>query len=410
MDAIQRLRTKAQANKKLTTTKEQKVTVKQEQGKQVIVIEPTAPDTIYVPYYDPAVVYGSWPYPAYPPYYYPAPGYVAGAVIATGVAFGVGYAVGRWATGGNYWGGGVNWGGNNINVNRPVNINTGNINNWTHNSEHRHGVRYNNTNVQQKFSKTNIGSGNQRLDFRGHSGEQVLKPGGDRPGAGDRKPGGDRPGAGTRDRPGGDRPSAGTRDRPGGDRPGAGTRDRPGGDRPSTGARDRPGGDRPGGANRPQRDTSFSNIQSKALTQAHANRGHASLGNRGAAAPHVGARGGAPRAGAAHTGGARAGGAARGGRRSDFRLKHAITLIGRLDNGLGFYRFVYNGGTTAYVGVMAQEVQTVMPDAVVRGPDGYLRVRYDKLGLRFETYDRWLSSGAQIPALASSGSIAVARR
>jgi hypothetical protein len=91
-------------------------------------------------------------------------------------------------------------------------------------------------------------------------------------------------------------------------------------------------------------------------------------------------------------------------------LKHAITLIGRLDNGLGFYRFVYNGGTTAYVGVMAQEVQTVMPDAVVRGRDGYLRVRYDKLGIRFETYDRWLSSGAQIPALGSSGNVAVARR
>ena len=56
MDAIQRLRTKADANNKLTSTKEQKVTKKQEQGKQVIVIEPTDPNTVYVPYYDPAVV------------------------------------------------------------------------------------------------------------------------------------------------------------------------------------------------------------------------------------------------------------------------------------------------------------------------------------------------------------------
>ena len=77
MDAIQRLRTKAQANNKLTSTKEQKVTVKQEQDKQVIVIEPTVPDTVYVPYYDPAVVYGGWPYPAYPPYYFPPPAYIA---------------------------------------------------------------------------------------------------------------------------------------------------------------------------------------------------------------------------------------------------------------------------------------------------------------------------------------------
>jgi hypothetical protein len=47
--------------------------------------------------------------------------------------------------------------------------------------------------------------------------------------------------------------------------------------------------------------------------------------------------------------------------------------------------------------VIAQEVQTVMPDAVTRGQDGYLRVRYDKLGLPFQTYDQWIGSGAHIP-------------
>jgi hypothetical protein len=52
MDAIQRLRSRAQANNKLTSTKEQKVTVKQEQNRQVIAIEPTSSDTLYVPYYD----------------------------------------------------------------------------------------------------------------------------------------------------------------------------------------------------------------------------------------------------------------------------------------------------------------------------------------------------------------------
>ena len=73
-------------------------------------------------------------------------------------------------------------------------------------------------------------------------------------------------------------------------------------------------------------------------------------------------------------------------------------LLGALDNGLGFYRFAYNGSDKAYVGVMAQEVQTVRPDAVVRGRDGYLRVRYDKLGLKFQTYEQWISAGARIPA------------
>ena len=102
MDAVQRLRTKADANNKLISTKEQTVTRRQEQGKQFIVIDQTDPDTVYVPYYDPGVAYGGWPYQEYPPYYFGWPGYVAGGLIATGIAFGAGYALGRWASGGNY--------------------------------------------------------------------------------------------------------------------------------------------------------------------------------------------------------------------------------------------------------------------------------------------------------------------
>jgi hypothetical protein len=79
-------------------------------------------------------------------------------------------------------------------------------------------------------------------------------------------------------------------------------------------------------------------------------------------------------------------------------LKHDITLLGHLDNGLGFYRFSYNGSDKAYVGVMAQEVQTVMPEAVTRGSDGTLRVFYDKLGVKFQSYEQWTKSGAQVPA------------
>ena len=52
---------------------------------------------------------------------------------------------------------------------------------------------------------------------------------------------------------------------------------------------------------------------------------------------------------------------------------------------------------------MAQEVQTIMPEAVVRGRDGYLRVLYDKLGLKLETYEQWLASGARIPAITRVG-------
>ena len=75
MDAIQRLRVKAQANGKLATTKQQKVTVTEQAGKQVVVIEPTSPESVYVPVYEPSVVCGDWPYADYPPYYFePEPG------------------------------------------------------------------------------------------------------------------------------------------------------------------------------------------------------------------------------------------------------------------------------------------------------------------------------------------------
>jgi hypothetical protein len=93
-------------------------------------------------------------------------------------------------------------------------------------------------------------------------------------------------------------------------------------------------------------------------------------------------------------------GGGRGGRRSDIRLKHDIALLGHLDNGLGFYRFVYNDGGGAYVGVMAQEVRAVMPEAVVRGRDGYFRVHYEKLGLELQTYEQWIAAGALIPSTA----------
>jgi hypothetical protein len=48
---------------------------------------------------------------------------------------------------------------------------------------------------------------------------------------------------------------------------------------------------------------------------------------------------------------------------------------------------------------MAQEVQTIVPEAVARGRDGYLKVFYDRLGLTFQTYDRWIASGARLPTI-----------
>ena len=178
MDAIQRLRVKAQANNKLTSTSQQTVSTQQQGGREYIYIAPTDPDEIYVPYYDPAVVYGPWPYPDYPAYYWPPPAYIGAGLLATGLAFGTGYALGRWASGGNRWGAGFNWGGNNINVHRSVNVNNINGTSWTHNPAHRGNVGYRNPGVAAKFGGNNArGSGNQ-LNGRGSGGQQVLQPGG----------------------------------------------------------------------------------------------------------------------------------------------------------------------------------------------------------------------------------------
>jgi nucleoside diphosphate kinase len=48
---------------------------------------------------------------------------------------------------------------------------------------------------------------------------------------------------------------------------------------------------------------------------------------------------------------------------------------------------------------MAQEVSMVRPDAVERGSDGYLRVHYDRLGLKFQSYHDWAAAGRKIPGL-----------
>ena len=125
---------------------------------------------VYIPAYDPAVVYGAWPYADYPPYYWGYPSYwgypaIGTGVLARGLWLGAGYALGRWGSGNYGWGGRVNWGNGNIVRNwpraTPYNVtNVNNIgnqigNNWQHNPAHRRGVAYNNANVQQRFGDAN---------------------------------------------------------------------------------------------------------------------------------------------------------------------------------------------------------------------------------------------------------------
>ncbi len=118
MEAVQRMRKKAQDKGNLQPSEQQKVETKVIEGDKVIVIEQANPQVIYVPSYDPVYVYGAPLYP-YPPIYYPPAGYYAAGMA---ISFGVGIAMGAFWGGG--WGWGCGWGGNNtININRNNNFN-----------------------------------------------------------------------------------------------------------------------------------------------------------------------------------------------------------------------------------------------------------------------------------------------
>ena len=103
-------------------------------------------------------------------------------------------------------------------------------------------------------------------------------------------------------------------------------------------------------------------------------------------------RGGGGRGGISRGGGGRGGGGRGGGRRSDIRLKEDVAPLMRLSNGLELYRFRYKGNDhTLYVGVMAQDVQKIEPSAVSYDRDGYLMVDYDRIGLKFMTWEDWVA-------------------
>jgi hypothetical protein len=159
MDAVQRMRQKAQAKGALASNEQQKVETTIVETKQVIIVEPTSPEVIYVPAYSPTVVYGP-PVYAYPPVYYPP--YTPGAAFVT---FGVGMMVGAAIWGGTCCGCGWGHGHGNVNINvhnnynRNSNINRNNNvnragngnNNWQHNAQHRGGTPYADRNTANKY-------------------------------------------------------------------------------------------------------------------------------------------------------------------------------------------------------------------------------------------------------------------
>jgi len=148
MDSVQRLRRQAQQAGNLKSSEQQKVIVEQ----STITIVPANPQVVYVPTYNPTVVYGTWPYPAYPPVYVPPPpGYALASGLAAGLAFGTGVAIAN-----SLWGG-FNWNNhdvninvnhyNNINTNNRINVN-GSTTNWNRNANvNRNTANLNNANL-----------------------------------------------------------------------------------------------------------------------------------------------------------------------------------------------------------------------------------------------------------------------
>lgn len=66
---------------------------------------------------------------------------------------------------------------------------------------------------------------------------------------------------------------------------------------------------------------------------------------------------------------------------SDRRLKTDIVQVGELENGLNLYRYNYINGSGPYIGVMADEVEKIVPEALGPTIDGYQTVDYSRLGV-----------------------------
>jgi hypothetical protein len=217
MDAVQRMRKKAEDAGNLKSSEQQKVETKVVESKQVVIIEQASPEVVYVPSYNPTVVYGAPVYP-YPPIAYPPPGYYAAGMA---ISFGVGVAMGAFWGGGAGWGCG--WGGNNnvtINRNntfvnnsnrqnfnnanrgnRPANQPARGNSNWQHNPQHRGGAPYSDRSTANRFGGTTRGDSLSNRQSNARQNQARQQPaGGDRGGRGNRQqPGGGDRGAGTRD-------------------------------------------------------------------------------------------------------------------------------------------------------------------------------------------------------------------
>ncbi len=177
MDTVQGLRQKAYAAGNLRSNDQIRVNP----DGQTIVVEPANPEIIYVPYYDPTVVYGPWWWDDYPPVFWaPWPDYY----FVSGFAWGFGITI---TTG--FFFGECDWHHHRVNV---ININNyyysrtvhderhpfRNVNRapgaWQHDPDHRRGVPYRDASLRQHYGRGGA-SPDARHDFRGYVQPSIIE-------------------------------------------------------------------------------------------------------------------------------------------------------------------------------------------------------------------------------------------
>jgi len=162
MDAVQRMRLKAQQAGRLSSTPQENVVTQNDGGQPVIQIVPADPEVIYVPEYDPVWIWGPAVWYPYPHWYWPPRTVIVGGGwfgfwpgIHVGLFFGGGW--GGWGG----WGWSPGWGSHTVVVNNTFihryNFNTTTMNNfhgttvWGHDAVHRQGVPYPNAQVRGQY-------------------------------------------------------------------------------------------------------------------------------------------------------------------------------------------------------------------------------------------------------------------
>src|SRR5882672_3598710 len=184
MDTVQGLRRRAEAAGNLHTNEQMRVARRDD----FIYIEPPAPQIVYVPYYDPTIVYGPWWWAAYPPVYwapprayYVVPAYRPVFLWGSGIAISANFFFGRtdWhrrhVTVVNHYVTNVTVNRETTVVNRNVAPATARPVAWQHDPAHRRGVPFRNEAARQRFEQSRVASVDTRRDADRSGAPQINR-------------------------------------------------------------------------------------------------------------------------------------------------------------------------------------------------------------------------------------------